>query len=46
MIEDWEQGRSEPEPLAGAYLKLIAHDPEGVRRALAAPPGPVYLKKA
>jgi putative transcriptional regulator len=31
---DWEQGRSEPDQPARAYLHVIAHDPEGVRRAL------------
>lgn len=35
-ILDWEQGRSEPEQIAKAYLKAIAGDPEGVRRALQA----------
>jgi|SRR5271170_2964648 len=31
---DWEQGRSEPDQPARAYLTVIARDPEGVRRAL------------
>src|SRR5213082_4098801 len=31
---DWEQGRSEPDQPARAYLTVIAHDPEAVRRAL------------
>jgi putative transcriptional regulator len=34
-LRDWEQGRAEPDPLAQAYLKVIARDPESVRRALA-----------
>jgi putative transcriptional regulator len=38
-LRDWEQGRSEPDQPARAYLTVIAHDPEGVRRALAAKPG-------
>ena len=38
-LRDWEQGRSEPDPPARAFLKVIAHDPEGVCRALAAKPG-------
>jgi putative transcriptional regulator len=38
-LRDWEQGRSEPDQPARAYLKVIAHDPEGVRRALEAKPG-------
>ena len=38
-VRDWEQGRSEPDQPARAYLTLIARDPEGVRRALEAKPG-------
>jgi putative transcriptional regulator len=38
-LRDWEQGRSEPDQPARAYLSVIAHDPEGVRRALEAKPG-------
>ena len=34
-LRDWEQGRSEPDQTARAYLTVIAHDPEGVKRALA-----------
>lgn len=39
-LRDWEQGRSEPDQPARAYLAVIAHDPEGegVRRALEAKP--------
>jgi len=37
MLRDWEQGRSEPDQLARAYLKAIASDPDGVRQALRAP---------
>jgi len=33
-LRDWEQGRSEPDQPAKAYLTVIAHDPEGVERAL------------
>ena len=33
-LRDWEQGRGVPDQPARAYLKLIAHDPEHVRRAL------------
>jgi putative transcriptional regulator len=33
-LRDWEQGRSEPDQPGRAYLTVIAHDPEGVRRAL------------
>jgi putative transcriptional regulator len=38
-LRDWEQGRSEPDQPARAYLTVIARDPEGVRRALEARPG-------
>lgn len=34
-LRDWEQGRSEPDQPAKAYLKVIAFDPEGAARALA-----------
>src|SRR5690242_9405161 len=33
-LRDWEQGRTEPDQPARAYLEVIARDPEGVRRAL------------
>ena len=31
---DWEQRRSEPDAVARAYLRVIAREPEMVRRAL------------
>ena len=34
-LRDWEQGRTEPDQPARAYLKVIASNPEDVRRALA-----------
>jgi len=34
-LRDWEQGRCEPDQPARAYLTVIAHDPEGAKRALA-----------
>lgn len=34
-LRDWEQGRCEPDQPSRAYLTVIAHDPEGVRQALA-----------
>jgi len=34
-LRDWEQGRCEPDQPARAHLAVIAHDPEGVKRALA-----------
>ena len=33
-LRDWEQGASEPDQAARAYLKVIARDPEAVRKAL------------
>ena len=33
-LRDWEQGRFEPDAAAKAYLAVIAHEPEIVRRAL------------
>jgi putative transcriptional regulator len=39
-LRDWEQGRTEPDRPARAYLKVIARDPEGVRRALESRPAP------
>src|SRR6266513_941961 len=33
-LRDWEQGRTEPDQPTRAYLTVITHDPEGVRRAL------------
>jgi putative transcriptional regulator len=37
-LRDWEQGRTEPDQPARAYLTVIARDPEGVHRALKATP--------
>jgi putative transcriptional regulator len=34
-LRDWEQGRSEPDQPAKAYLKVIAVDPKGTAKALA-----------
>jgi putative transcriptional regulator len=39
-LRDWEQGRSEPDQPARAYLTVIARDPEGVRKALHIGPEP------
>lgn len=33
-LRDWEQGRSAPDQPARAYLKVIARDPEGIRKSL------------
>ena len=33
-LRDWEQGRTEPDQPAKAYLTLIARDPEHVNRML------------
>jgi putative transcriptional regulator len=37
-LQDWEQGKSEPDQAAQAYLTVIAHDPEAVQRALQSQP--------
>jgi putative transcriptional regulator len=39
-LRDWEQGRVEPDHAARAYLAVIAHDPEGVRKVLSSRPRP------
>ena len=33
-LRDWEQNRSKPDKAAAAYLKVIAREPEMVRKAL------------
>jgi len=33
-LRDWEQNRAEPDGAAKAYLKVIAREPDAVRRAL------------
>jgi putative transcriptional regulator len=35
-VQSWEQGRRRPDGAARVLLKVIQHDPELVRRALAA----------
>lgn len=37
-LQDWEQGRVSLDSAAMAYLRVIAFEPETVRRALARPP--------
>lgn len=37
-LRDWEQGRKEPDAAAKAYLRVIASEPEFVRKALARRP--------
>ena len=34
-LRDWEQGRTQPDQPARAYIKIIAIDPDWVSRALA-----------
>jgi putative transcriptional regulator len=36
-LRDWEQGRTEPDQPARAYLKIIARDPDRVHRILSEP---------
>ncbi|MGH2345561.1 MAG: helix-turn-helix domain-containing protein [Chloroflexota bacterium] len=35
-LRDWEQGRSEPDRPARAYLKVISRDPERIHQLLSA----------
>ena len=37
-LRDWEQGRTEPDQPARAYIRVIACNPDWVSRALAAEP--------
>ena len=39
-LRDWEQGRTEPDQPARAYLRVIARNPEGVFRDLQDAPPP------
>lgn len=39
MIQEWETGATEPEPVARAYLRAIAGDAAGVAKALLNGPG-------
>ncbi|WP_262696025.1 helix-turn-helix domain-containing protein [Kordiimonas aquimaris] len=36
-LRDWEQNRAEPDGAAKAYLRVIAREPDMVRRALSRP---------
>ncbi len=48
-LRDWEQGRTDPDQAARAYLDVIAHDPEHVRKALRAakkPPARAKRRRA
>jgi putative transcriptional regulator len=37
-LRDWEQGASEPDQAARAYLTVIARDPKAVTKALSSAP--------
>jgi putative transcriptional regulator len=39
-LRDWEQGAAEPDQAARSYLKVIARNPEAVRKALKDSPKP------
>lgn len=39
-LRDWEQGKTEPDQAARAYLRAIAGDAQAVQRALEATPRP------
>jgi putative transcriptional regulator len=45
-LRDWEQGRTVPDQANRAYLRVIAVDPEFVKRALARRPGGRGSKEA
>jgi len=40
-LRDWELGRCEPDPIAKAYLHVIAYNPDGVVAALNSPVPPM-----
>ena len=44
-LRDWEQGRKEPDAAAKAYLRIIASEPETVRKALLPRPRPGVTKR-
>jgi putative transcriptional regulator len=44
-LRDWEQGRKEPDAAAKAYLRVIASEPETVRKALLPRPRPGVVKR-
>jgi putative transcriptional regulator len=44
-LRDWEQGRKEPDAAAKAYLRVIASEPETVRKALLPRPRPGGMKR-
>src|ERR1700733_14656378 len=44
-LRDWEQGRTEPDQAARAYLNVIAHDPKHARDALRAARKPRRSRK-
>lgn len=41
-LQDWEQGRSEPDATAIAYLRAIAAAPEAIKQALQSSPQKTY----
>ena len=43
-LRDWEQGRKQPDAAAKAYLRVIASEPETVRKALLPRPRPGVMK--
>jgi putative transcriptional regulator len=44
-LRDWEQGRKEPDAAAKAYLRVIASEPETVRKALLPRPRPGGMRR-
>ena len=45
-LRDWEQGKTEPDQTARAYLKTIATDPESIARMVSGQPHDRLAKKA
>ena len=43
-VQDWEQGRRQPEGAARVLLKVIKREPDAVRRALAAQTLNLWIK--
>ena len=44
-LRDWEQGREEPDAAAKAYLRVIAREPDTVRKAIRHKPQPGLDKR-
>ena len=45
-LKDWERARFKPDSVSAAYIAVIAHDPEGTLKALAAASPPARKKRS